>query len=318
MLTLLDLVQLSGLEKRYPGQLSGGQRQRVALARALAIEPRMLLLDEPFGALDAKVRRELRRWLREIHDRTGHTTVFVTHDQEEAMELADRVVVLNQGRIEQIGSADEIYDAPASPFVFSFIGESSALPVTVQGGRVLLADLPLELGVASAADGPAMLHFRPHDAAIGKPARLGHRRHRHFGPPSWLDAAPGACGRRRWHAGGDRRAPGFSCAPGRKRCLHADPLAPLSGSVNDACSSFAVGASKHVVRTVPVSITDRAGEPARVEDRTDLLLPRLLQSRPRLNQHAGALCSDRLQKRSRGVANLLLQCLVLIELVVAC
>jgi sulfate transport system ATP-binding protein len=169
VLTLLELVQLSGLEKRYPGQLSGGQRQRVALARALAIEPRVLLLDEPFGALDAKVRRELRHWLREIHDRTGHTTVFVTHDQEEAMELADRVVVLNQGQIEQIGSADEVYDAPASPFVFSFIGESSALPVVVRDGRVVLGDTPIEIGAASAADGPAMLHFRPHDAAIGKP-----------------------------------------------------------------------------------------------------------------------------------------------------
>ena len=109
---LLDLVQLSGLEKRYPAQLSGGQRQRVALARALAIEPRVLLLDEPFGALDAKVRKELRRWLREIHDRTGHTTVFVTHDQEEALELADRVVVMNQGRIEQVGTPDEVYDTP--------------------------------------------------------------------------------------------------------------------------------------------------------------------------------------------------------------
>ena len=112
------------MDKRYPAQLSGGQRQRVALARALAIEPRVLLLDEPFGALDAKVRKELRRWLREIHDRTGHTTVFVTHDQEEALELADRVVVMNQGAIEQVGTADDIYDPPASPFVFGFIGES--------------------------------------------------------------------------------------------------------------------------------------------------------------------------------------------------
>src|SRR5215510_477949 len=111
-LELLDLVQLSGLEKRYPQQLSGGQRQRVALARALAIEPRVLLLDEPFGALDAQVRKELRRWLRDIHDRTGHTTVFVTHDQEEALELADRVVVLNHGQIEQVGSPDEVYDRP--------------------------------------------------------------------------------------------------------------------------------------------------------------------------------------------------------------
>src|SRR5947209_2142693 len=141
VMELLDLVQLSGLENRYPSQLSGGQRQRVALARALAIEPRMLLLDEPFGALDAKVRRELRRWLREIHDRTGHTTVFVTHDQEEALELADRLVVMSQGKIEQVGTPDDVYDKPISPFVFGFIGESSCLPVTVEhnelwvGGR---------------------------------------------------------------------------------------------------------------------------------------------------------------------------------------
>ncbi len=108
-----------------PTQLSGGQRQRVALARALAIEPHVLLLDEPFGALDAQVRRELRRWLREIHDETGHTTVFVTHDQEEALELADRVVVMSQGRIEQVGTPDDVYDTPNSPFVFGFIGESS-------------------------------------------------------------------------------------------------------------------------------------------------------------------------------------------------
>jgi sulfate/thiosulfate transport system ATP-binding protein len=173
VLHLLDLVQLSGLEDRFPGQLSGGQRQRVALARALAIEPRVLLLDEPFGALDAKVRRELRRWLREIHDRTGHTTVFVTHDQEEAMELADRVVVMNQGGIEQIGTADEVYDAPASPFVFSFIGESSALPVDVRDGHALLANGALDLGAASTADGRAMLHFRPHDASIVKPGEIG-------------------------------------------------------------------------------------------------------------------------------------------------
>src|SRR5690606_29975648 len=129
---LLDLVQLSGLDKRFPQQLSGGQRQRVALARALAIEPRVLLLDEPFGALDAQVRRELRRWLRELHERTGHTTLFVTHDQEEALELADRLVVMSQGRIEQVGTPDEIYDLPNSPFVFGFIGESSALPVEIE------------------------------------------------------------------------------------------------------------------------------------------------------------------------------------------
>jgi sulfate transport system ATP-binding protein len=167
VLELLDLVQLSGLEKRYPSQLSGGQRQRVAFARALAIEPRLLLLDEPFGALDAKVRRELRRWLREIHDRTGHTTVFVTHDQEEALELADRVVVMCEGRIEQIGTPDDIYDKPNSPFVFSFIGESSTLPVRVEGGEVWLGKRSLDLVVGDVPNGPATLFFRPHDVEVG-------------------------------------------------------------------------------------------------------------------------------------------------------
>ncbi len=165
-LELLDLVQLSGLENRYPNQLSGGQRQRVALARALAIEPRVLLLDEPFGALDAQVRRDLRRWLREIHDRTGHTTVFVTHDQEEALELADRVVVMSKGRIEQVGSADDIYDTPNSPFVYGFIGESSRLPVRVEDGQVWFEDRVLGLDAAHAPAGPAQLFFRPHDIEI--------------------------------------------------------------------------------------------------------------------------------------------------------
>jgi len=166
VMELLDLVQLSGLEKRFPSQLSGGQRQRVALARALAIEPRILLLDEPFGALDAKVRRELRRWLREIHDKTGHTTVFVTHDQEEAIELADRIVILNSGMIEQVGTPDEIYDRPASPFVANFIGETSALPVAVESGRLFLDDRPLELAAGSGPDGPRTLVFRPHDIDV--------------------------------------------------------------------------------------------------------------------------------------------------------
>jgi sulfate transport system ATP-binding protein len=163
---LLDLVQLSGLEKRYPAQLSGGQRQRVALARAMAIEPKVLLLDEPFGALDAQVRRELRRWLREIHDRTGHTTVFVTHDQEEALELADRVVVMSQGRIEQVGTADDIYDTPNSPFVYGFIGESSSLPVKVENGEVWLADRPIGLSAPNEPSGDATLFFRPHDVEL--------------------------------------------------------------------------------------------------------------------------------------------------------
>lgn len=162
---LLDLVQLSGLEKRYPSQLSGGQRQRVALARALAIEPRVLLLDEPFGALDAQVRRELRKWLREMHDRTGHTTVFVTHDQEEALELADRLCVMSQGKIEQVGTPDTVYDQPQSPFVFGFIGESSVLPVNIERGDIWLGDRPLGISSPDAA-GPARLFFRPHDIEL--------------------------------------------------------------------------------------------------------------------------------------------------------
>ncbi len=162
---LLDLVQLSNLSERYPNQLSGGQRQRVALARALAIEPAVLLLDEPFGAFDAQVRRELRRWLRELHDATRHTTVFVTHDQEEALELADRVVLMNQGHIEQIGSADEIYDHPKSPFVFGFIGESASLTVHIRGGRIWLHDHATGLAIA-APDGEAALYFLPHDIEV--------------------------------------------------------------------------------------------------------------------------------------------------------
>lgn len=125
---LLNLVQLHGLGDRYPSQLSGGQRQRVALARALAIEPNVLLLDEPFGALDAKVRKDLRSWLRHLHDKVNVTTVFVTHDQEEAMEVSDELVVMNHGRVEQVGSPAEIYDHPETPFVMSFIGPVNVLP----------------------------------------------------------------------------------------------------------------------------------------------------------------------------------------------
>jgi sulfate transport system ATP-binding protein len=164
---LLELVQLPTLAKRYPSQLSGGQRQRVALARALAVNPRVLFLDEPFGALDAQVRRDLRRWLRDIHDRTGYTTVFVTHDQDEALELADRVVVLNKGRIEQIGTPDEIYDAPASPFVFDFIGDASRIPVTVEHGQVAIGGMRLDLGVDVLGDGPATLFVRPQHWRLG-------------------------------------------------------------------------------------------------------------------------------------------------------
>ena len=127
---LLELVQLRGLGDRYPSQLSGGQRQRVALARSLAVQPQVLLLDEPFGALDAKVRKDLRAWLRHLHDEVHVTTVFVTHDQEEAMEVADEIVVMNKGKVEQVGTPAEIYDHPATAFVMSFIGPVNILPST--------------------------------------------------------------------------------------------------------------------------------------------------------------------------------------------
>ena len=158
---LLGLIQLPEHGKRYPDQLSGGQKQRVALARALAVDPSVLLLDEPFGALDAKVRVELRRWLRRLHDQTGQTTLFVTHDQEEALELADRVVVMRDGRIEQIGKPDEIYHAPASAFVFDFIGRANALDGQVENGAFTLPGL--RLPAEGVADGNARLYLRPHD-----------------------------------------------------------------------------------------------------------------------------------------------------------
>ncbi len=165
-LELLDLVQLPGLEKRYPAQLSGGQRQRVALARAMAVEPNVLLLDEPFGALDAQVRKDLRKWLREIHDRTGHTTIFVTHDQDEAMELADRVVVMSQGAIEQVGTPDDVYDHPNSPFVFGFVGQSNCLKVKISNSEIWFDGRLLGLRVDGETDGEATLYFRPHDIEI--------------------------------------------------------------------------------------------------------------------------------------------------------
>jgi sulfate transport system ATP-binding protein len=166
VMELLDLVHLPDLAKRYPAQLSGGQRQRVALARALAVEPRVLLLDEPFGALDAKVRKDLRRWLRDLHDRTGHTTIFVTHDQEEALELADRVAILNEGRLEQIGTADEVYDFPASAFVMSFVGDTTSLPVEIDGDRLLLDGKPFAVDVIGSAYGSGRLYLRPGDVKI--------------------------------------------------------------------------------------------------------------------------------------------------------
>ncbi len=166
---LLELVQLHGLEKRYPSQLSGGQRQRVALARALAIEPRVLLLDEPFGALDAKVRKDLRAWLREVHGRTGHTTVFVTHDQEEALELADRVAILHQGELEQVGTPESVYDHPATAFVCGFLGETNQLPVDVHHGQAWLGGKSVYAASETNLTGPAALYVRPHHLKLDHP-----------------------------------------------------------------------------------------------------------------------------------------------------
>ncbi|MBL8660453.1 MAG: sulfate/molybdate ABC transporter ATP-binding protein [Rhodospirillales bacterium] len=184
---LLGLVQMEHLAERYPSQLSGGQRQRVALARALAIEPRILLLDEPFGALDAKVRKELRRWLRRLHDDMGLTSVFVTHDQEEALELADRVVVMDQGRIEQEGPPADVYDRPASPFVYEFLGNVNKVRCVVgeDGNVAVWTGEPglggLGVGARTETGDLATAYIRPHDIEIfagpvrvGQPAQVRH------------------------------------------------------------------------------------------------------------------------------------------------
>ena len=198
---LLDLVQLDWLAGRYPSQLSGGQRQRIALARALAIEPRILLLDEPFGALDAKVRKELRQWLRTLHEEINVTSIFVTHDQEEALEVANRVVVMDKGRIEQIGTPGEVYDHPATAFVHAFIGESIVLPVDVSNGQVRLGDKLLNVD-AEGVSGPSKLFVRRHDmnvGPVGEAATHGAlegtvRRVRTFGPIQRADIALSGAG----------------------------------------------------------------------------------------------------------------------------
>lgn len=164
---LLNLVQLRELADHYPRQLSGGQRQRVALIRALAVEPKVLLLDEPFGALDTRVRKELRRWLRRLHDTLHITSVFVTHDQEEAMEVADRVVVMNAGRIEQVGTPDELYENAANPFVYQFLGCVNLFHGRVQRGRVRIGDLDILLdGPIPGHHTPVVAYVRPHELEI--------------------------------------------------------------------------------------------------------------------------------------------------------
>ena len=164
---LLTLVQLQAMADRYPSQLSGGQRQRVALARALAVEPKLLLLDEPFGALDAKVRKELRRWLRRLHDELHITGILVTHDQEEALEVADRVVVMHQGNIEQIGTPDEVYENPATPFVYQFLGDVNVFHGRMSHGRIGDGEGRSALSAADEFPGEQEVTFvRPHDLEL--------------------------------------------------------------------------------------------------------------------------------------------------------
>jgi sulfate transport system ATP-binding protein len=168
---LLKLVQLDWLAGRLPSELSGGQRQRVALARALAVQPRVLLLDEPFGSLDAQVRQELRRWLRRLHDEIRVTSVFVTHDQEEALEVADRVVVMNRGRVEQVGSPQEVFDHPATSFVMGFLGHVNIFHGRVEAGRALLGPLAVDWPEHPAAEPrAAAAYVRPHELDLARAA----------------------------------------------------------------------------------------------------------------------------------------------------
>lgn len=168
---LLRLIRLEGLGNRFPGQISGGQRQRVALARALAVDPQVLLLDEPFGALDANVRRDLRRWLREIHEELGITTLFVTHDQEEALDLADRIVILNDGKIVQQGSPADVCRNPASAFVMRFLGDTNTIPTVVRDGKAVVAGSTID--APGCADGPADIFLRPNDLSWSDDDRRG-------------------------------------------------------------------------------------------------------------------------------------------------
>ena len=171
---LLNLVQLDWLADRYPPQLSGGQRQRIALARALAVEPKVLLLDEPFGALDAKVRKDLRRWLRRLHDELHITSVFVTHDQEEALEVADTIVVMNQGKIEQIGTPQAVYDKPATPFVYQFLGNVNAFEGHVNAGVAKVGELEFSIKEFEQIQNAAVQAYaRPHDIEISRDSNLG-------------------------------------------------------------------------------------------------------------------------------------------------
>jgi sulfate transport system ATP-binding protein len=254
VMELLALVQLKELEHRFPARLSGGQRQRVALARALAIDPKVLLLDEPFGALDAKVRVELRRSLRDIHDATGLTTVFVTHDQEEALDLADRVAVINRGRIEQVGTPTEIYEAPHTPFVFEFLGRTNKFACTVENGQARLGDkvLPVEPGLP---DGPATAYVRPHDIVLSRPVNP---------EPSRYAMLPGTAAVRFISALGQRAA--IELLYERKLIeveSSREKLAELGLQVGDRCT-----VSLRLPRIYPKGEADQAAGAERVERRS--------------------------------------------------
>ncbi|WP_307743282.1 sulfate/thiosulfate ABC transporter ATP-binding protein CysA [uncultured Pantoea sp.] len=172
VIRLLEMVQLAHLANRFPSQLSGGQKQRVALARALAVEPQILLLDEPFGALDAQVRKELRRWLRQLHEELKFTSVFVTHDQEEAMEVADRVVVMSQGNIEQVGTPDDVWRDPATRFVLEFLGEVNRFDGEIHGSQFHVGAHHWPLGYTSAHQGPVELFLRPWEIDVSRHSSL--------------------------------------------------------------------------------------------------------------------------------------------------
>ncbi len=214
---LLKLVQLDWLADRHPSQLSGGQRQRVALARALAVEPKVLLLDEPFGSLDAKVRQELRRWLRRLHDEIRVTSVFVTHDQEEALEVSDRVVVMNQGKVEQVGTPQEVFDRPATPFVMGFLGNVNVFHGRVEAGRAHFGPLSVEYPEHAGADGPPGPGLRPALRSRAGARGIG-TRFLGYAPPR----QPGG-GHRQARAGG-----------GRPDCPGRDHAGELRGAPPDA------------------------------------------------------------------------------------
>jgi sulfate transport system ATP-binding protein len=248
VMELLALVQLKELEHRFPARLSGGQRQRVA------IDPKVLLLDEPFGALDAKVRVELRRSLRDIHDATGLTTVFVTHDQEEALDLADRVAVINRGRIEQVGTPTEIYEAPHTPFVFEFLGRTNKFACTVENGQARLGDkvLPVEPGLP---DGPATAYVRPHDIVLSRPVNP---------EPSRYAMLPGTAAVRFISALGQRAA--IELLYERKLIeveSSREKLAELGLQVGDRCT-----VSLRLPRVYPKGEADQAAGAERVERRS--------------------------------------------------